>query len=168
MAPYEKVIFLDIDGVLVNRHTIGLPLIPRDRVKQRHHTFDEQCVEILNFITRKTGAVFVISSSWRHGNMEEFNDLCEYIKEQGVIGEIVGRTCRSFQIPNDKGELTGRWSRRGHEIQKWLDESGPATKFAIIDDDSDMEHLMWCLVKTTFDKGLEKRHVDPVLALLGT
>jgi len=169
MAPKtQKVLFLDIDGVLVNAHTLGLPLLPRERVNQRHHQFDQECVEILNFVLRKTGAVIVLSSSWRIGSEEYFGDLRAYIAEQGVKGTVISRTPDAFQVPNEDGEFDGHWSRRGNEIQKWLDDHPAVDKFAIIDDDSDMEHLMPYLVKTNFEEGLQKRHVDPLLVLLGT
>jgi hydroxymethylpyrimidine pyrophosphatase-like HAD family hydrolase len=56
-----KLIFLDIDGVLVTTNS----LIPSD--KYFGHTFDKNCVQNLIEILDATGAKVVISSSWREG-----------------------------------------------------------------------------------------------------
>ncbi|MDU0204361.1 MULTISPECIES: HAD domain-containing protein [Paenibacillus] len=56
-----KVIFLNIDGVLVTTNS----LTPSG--KYFGHTFDKTCVQNLIEILNATGAKNIISSSWREG-----------------------------------------------------------------------------------------------------
>lgn len=79
----NKVIFLDIDGVLVTWKSMQLGLSPIFKVAR----FDFCCVGELNRITYATGAEIVISSSWRH-----WNKINSYMVSEGVCGEIRGKT----------------------------------------------------------------------------
>jgi hypothetical protein len=64
--------------------------------------------------------------------------------------------------------------RRGIEIQTWLTGAapahqprfGPVTHFAILDDDTDMEHLYDHLVKVDDLQGLTKEYIPAILKLL--
>lgn len=82
----------------------------------------------------------VVSSTWRiHYSVDELK-----VKLSELLGispdRIVGKTLRLFQ-------------ERGHEIKAWID-SNDVDKFAIIDDDSDMEDLIPHFFQTTNAKGL--------------
>lgn len=59
---------------------------------------------------------------------------------------------------------------RGHEIQDWLrhraERRDDVEAFVIIDDDSDMDHLLPKLVKTTCATGLLDEHVEAAARLL--
>lgn len=61
----EKVIFLDIDGVL-NSNRSTEPIIAEDMVKRLAH------------IARKTGASIVLSSSWRYEYARHINSESDY------------------------------------------------------------------------------------------
>jgi hypothetical protein len=117
-------------------------------------------VERLNEITRATGAVIVVSSTWRICNEAEFARLIDYLKQEGVEAEIIGRTPRVPSRRTAEGH-----EARGIEIQDWLDEN-PVDKFVILDDDSDMEHLMPYLVHTTWNDGISEENVAEAIALL--
>lgn len=160
-----KILFLDIDGVLNNRKTIQRPMIPWDG--GHHHEFDPDCVHLLNYICEETGCLLVLSSSWRNGTEERFESTKKYIAFQGVETPIIARTPRAFRLIDENGDYTGRWSKRGQEIDKWLSTRNDIDRFAIIDDDTDMVPHMDKLVKTEFDIGLQKCHMDPLLVLLG-
>jgi hypothetical protein len=58
-------------------------------------------------------------------------------------------------------------SVRGLEIQDWLDNHPGVTDFVILDDSSDMAHLMPKLIQTDDATGLTQAHVAPALRLLG-
>jgi hypothetical protein len=163
-----KVIFLDIDGVLNNRES----------VHKRHEEKlgnvwlpDITLVERLKQIIDATGAQIVVSSTWRlHGDSFMFRHLF------AALG---------FNLPFVIGKSTPRLhKRRGIEIQQWLDEHNAeydadpefskehyherADSFIILDDDSDMEHLMDRLVQTKTDLGLQDEHVEQAIKLLNT
>lgn len=161
-----KILFLDIDGVLNNHKTIQMPMVLSD--DGRHHCqFDPDCVHLLNYICAETGCFLVLSSTWRNGTEENFENTKKYIASQGVETPIIARTPQAFQIMTETGEFTGRWSKRGNEIDTYLSTRNDVDRFAIIDDDDDMEPHMDKLVKTEFDIGLQKCHMDPLLVLLG-
>ena len=120
-----KVIFCDIDGVLVTANHLAdlqeknLPL--RDFYGM---VFDPKCVALLNLVVGATGAKIVISSAWRVGvTQQRFREMWE---QRGMRGEIIGFT-PIFET-----------MRRGDEIQRWLDETTmrglTIDSFVVLDD----------------------------------
>lgn len=147
-----KIIFLDFDGVLnshkwvkANEHLLN------SQTLFMHTDVDREAVARVDRLCKETGAKVVVSSTWRLFNSLE--RLQEILKNHGFTGEVIGRTPR----------LGGK---RGSEISQWLNEHGPVESFVILDDDSDMVHLMHKLVQTTFDLGLQDEHVELAKALL--
>ena len=138
-----KIIFLDIDGVLVTgddpKSLKEFALVDGDRM--RH--FQPNCVKALNALTDQTGAKIIISSTWR--NSHEFPILLKHFKNEGVTGEVIG-------ITPTLREVGGYSVFRGLEIQHWLNKNDhtPIESFVILDDDSDMCHLMPRFVKCKF------------------
>jgi hypothetical protein len=130
-----KVIFLDVDGVLINRRACKLA----HDLKVRQMA-DPTCVKHLNNLLARTGAKLVISSCWRIGRT--ITELQELMDKWKVKGEVVGKTGWDYD------------SIRGVEIQRYLDAAPEVESFVIIDDDSDMGHLMPFLAKTKFEPGL--------------
>lgn len=160
-----RVLFLDLDGVLVTKDTMTWPMVPIPAAcsgylpfRRGFHQFHAESVKNLNRIVEATGAKIVISSSWRIGfwRPEQFKVLKNYLYYQGVEGEIIGLTGRD---PRGTG-------KRGHEIQDWLDEHPEVTSMVILDDNTDMEHLMPYLVITSWKKGIVENHVERAIKLL--
>jgi hypothetical protein len=176
---------LDLDGVLNTTETSVLPHIYRygsefterkpppdenddgtidfDRplpFDDRYNRLSPDCVRELNRITDATGAKIVVSSTWRVGPENRFHYLKQYLKMEGVTGEIVGRTPDFVLVKQEMGE-------RGHEIQKWLEEH-PTDRFVILDDNDDMAMHMNRLVLTKKDPGLTKADADSAIQLLGS
>lgn len=145
-----KVIFLDIDGVMVTGKVMHsfTGVFP---------DFSQTCVACLNDLTRRTGAKLVISSTWRWAH-PKYLDLIQFLKDQGVEAEVVGMTPRVTAI----GSLA---ESRGFEISSWL-EDNPVDSFVILDDDDDMGELLDKLVKTEFDDGLLPPHVERAQEIL--
>lgn len=131
-----KIVLLDVDGVLNNRHT-------------RTVTFDGWCfvddflVARLKRIIDATGAKIVLSSTWRDGwNREDesknepfFSQLRDKLKEYGMeIWDALPLPLR----PN-RGLAIAEW----FELHKDLD----IESFIILDDWYDMgiyrDHLIW-------------------------
>jgi len=153
-----KIIFLDIDGVLVTRRfrerDPGKPLA------------DPSCVAQLNRIVEATEARIVLSSSWRYHGLHEMRMI---LGLWGVRGEMIDLTPDLNREPE-----AGAGSRncvpvpRGREIAEWLrlnDHDGSAT-IVILDDDADMEHLLPRLVKSDYAFGLTEAHAERAIEML--
>ena len=118
----EKVIFLDIDGVL-NSNRSTEPIIAEDMVKRLAH------------IARKTGASIVLSSSWRYEYARHINSESDYydkdvdrliilLKKYGI--EIADITPLSY--------INGA-NARPYEIRTWLAGRANVKRFVILDDE---------------------------------
>ena len=159
--PGMKVIFLDIDGVL-NHEKFFLAHI--DEMEQ--FPVDPECVRRVRDIVDATGAVIVLTSSWRMGwsrNSGEMDDLCrrlvEIMAESGL--EIYDRTS---------------WLRngdRGQEIREWIRNAPAKVERFVILDDNDFHWKQRRLdpywIQTDFSDGglkeeYEKRAVEILTA----
>lgn len=122
-----KVIFLDVDGVLNSARSClafkGYPF-PDEGPGHGWEKLDPIAVSMLDRVCRKTGAVCVLSSSWRIGADEAW--LKKFGDYLGV--SIIDKTSEYYV----QGEV------RGNQIQQWLDGHSEVTHWAILDDDSDM------------------------------
>jgi hypothetical protein len=143
----ERVIFLDIDGVMNSVAT---------RPEHRHGLvswLDPANVAVLNQIVEATGAVIVVSSTWRLAM--PFAELRANFRAAGCVAEIVDVT----------PDIAAR--ERVREIVAWLArQSEPPRRYAIIDDDFYMDELPGKLVRTSKLHGLSARELPAVLALL--
>jgi hypothetical protein len=109
----NKVIFLDIDGVL-NVYCEG-----RD---EYGCTFHKHFEDNLSWIIKQTKAKIVISSTWRFSGLEILKEMWD---KRGLPGEVI-------DITPDSNNL-----KRGDEIQHWLDNN-KVINYVIVDDDNDM------------------------------
>ena len=132
-----KVLFLDIDGVLTTS---------RSRRKAIDHC-DRNCVLELLHIVGQTGCKIVVSSSWRIFGEQHVKDALQ--ANGAPVFAIIGFT------PDLHGE------ERGDEIQAWLDSNPDVEKFAIVDDDADMGHLLGYLIRT--DDGLTHAQAEDII-----
>ncbi len=150
----RKFIFLDIDGVLVNNESL------RRRTRSEVAKADPSCIAALNHIIRQTGALIVVSSTWRaHG----FNRLSRIFESWGVAAPIFGFTPDLSQ----RRDVLYTAVERGDEIQKWIDNHADLIgQFVILDDSSDMNHLLPSLVKTDSDIGLTMQDAEKAIAIL--
>lgn len=144
-----KVIFLDVDGVMNGARNWP--------VTAGRTWIDPEAVKRLNQITTITGAVIVVTSTWR----TEW-DVRKLLVNAGVTGQIVGETAHLLDQP------------RGDEIDAWLTWRANASRtagdgvesFVILDDDADMGDLSSHLVKTKWAVGLEDEHVVAAISQL--
>ncbi len=159
-----RCIFLDMDGVMINRGSFQLPrtVTPDANCTTAH----PDCVAALNHILDKTGAKIVVSSVWRIG----FRQIAfrQIFKAWGVSGECIGVTARLFRPEVIHGQTVQMSAHRGIEIQQWLDHNvrWPVESFAILDDDADMEHLSPRLVQTSFEAGLTMADAERAIGLM--
>jgi hypothetical protein len=129
----SKVLFLDIDGVLVTFKCFN---------RFSKVEFDPVAVKQLNRILEETDVKVVISSSWRHS--WKLSELLNYFRREGI--NITDERC--LGITDDLPDRP-----RGDEIHKWVIEHRPK-KIVIIDDDDDMSHVQSALFKTDTTVGL--------------
>lgn len=164
----EKLIFLDIDGVV---NTLQLNDCPYDTNagKIEHEEFyfqlcylsdkqvsNRQAVMWLNKLCRDSGARIVISSTWR-GRNQNYQDVAECLYNSGLFDDIIV-------------EGATKWldECRGYEILNYLAEHYPYTtpNYVILDDDADMDGCMEHLVKCNTHHGFGYPEYEKALKIL--
>jgi hypothetical protein len=135
MSQYrEKIIFLDIDGVLNSNSFFQSD--EYEKLDRWVSMIDEKAVELLNDLIKETNAKIVISSTWRKSLNKE--ELLEILKSKGFEYDILDYT--PYLVFRDLDYVKGSVPR-GCEIQAWLNHnySHPdSVNYIIFDDDSDM------------------------------
>jgi len=121
-----KIIFLDIDGVLVPDYLKDGDEAFSSFNHWNAAPFSKSCMKVLNRILKKTGAKVVISSDWRVNY--SFGDMREIFKEAEIYGgedTVIGFTKRSKY---------GSYERnRAEEIKEWANIHRPEFWVAIDD-----------------------------------
>ena len=124
--PGPKVLFLDVEGVIVSwKHIMSgkyrndLRDVPEPHLSAR-----------VNRILQETGAVIVLSAAMRQSFRRDLPGLRAKLAQGGLHSDVLI-------------DITPRlYEERGHEIQAWLDENPTVTDFLILDDEVDMVHLL--------------------------
>jgi hypothetical protein len=137
-----KVIFLDLDGVLVLNGSVCM-----------------KCCEHLNILTKETNAKIVISSTWRVKGIEYVKD---YLKDY-INGDIIDLTpslkANSFKAP------------RGTEIKEWLrtfvGKKNCVESYVILDDSKDyLISQIDNYVNINHNKGFDKISLKKAIDIL--
>lgn len=147
----RKILFLDFDGVVNSAEVIYS--------RKRGDAIDRGMVERVSRVVAATNCKIVISSTWRllHSLPELAHLLRAYgLSDNGQESVIIGKT----------PDLDRSVNNRGDEIQAWLNENPDVKDFVILDDESDMGHLLPRLVKTEFKTGMQDIHVVMAIAML--
>ena len=105
-----KILSLDVDGVLNSHKTGGMYALKRP------------CLQRLQHIVRDTECHIVLSSTWRKDEYA-FRRLRRVFAYRKI--QILGTTPVLHTV-------------RGEEIKAWLEAHPDVTRYAILDDDSDM------------------------------
>lgn len=152
----KPIIFLDFDGVVetiywdkkedgsftLNSHKLG-----------HNELNNKQAIGWLNELYSHIPYDVVISSTWRISmSLEQLQDLLINSGFNPSI-KVIGTTPILHQ-------------QRGLEIQEWIDENNFNGKFIIIDDDSDMCHLLPLLVRCDCQLGFTIYDYNKALRLL--
>jgi hypothetical protein len=161
---------LDIDGVLNSRDWVNRRQLKdyeeyaSQEAWDAHSGMDLDAVARLNTIVEQTDCEIVISSTWRmlypgKGSVKsEFAHVARMLVMRGFKypEKITGATPELRNLP------------RGDEIQAWLDANLDNSPFSlcILDDDSDMAHLIEHLVCTFDTQGLQDKHITEVKEML--
>jgi hypothetical protein len=137
-------LFLDIDGVLVTRHSLL-------RNRGAFEPFDANAVAALNRILDKTKARIVVTSTKRrYRTVAVLND---WFTHQGLIRDRVVDKTPVLEEPTAAGLVIA--PTRGAEIAAWLAAHPRVKWFVVIDDDRDQDGIEPARVfLTEFDAGL--------------
>lgn len=165
----EKIIFLDIDGVLATP----------EYLKDGQWALNPEKQKLLGEILAKTDAKIVLSSSWRYSTLEKTK---EHMESEGFLfnDKLIGITIRAYQYL--KRETRIHLSiPRGVEIKQWIDthihsdngrnwerkKLGKDFTYVILDDDYDMllEHKD-NFIRTNSEIGLTDDDVMGAVAIL--
>lgn len=169
---FIRILFLDVDGVLNSHKTQivygGTPFPGFDSNNgyvDHAECTDLMAAELVNKVCASTGAVIVVSSSWRIGStLSQLKTMMETLSINPDL--IIGKTPalsgkRGFEIANfleRVGTEAGRKSLvdHGHLSEDVIfNKNAFVQSYAILDDDSDMlETQKDNFVQTTFMEGL--------------
>ena len=154
-----KVIFLDIDGT-VNVYTTK-------ETFQGYIGLDDKRLDYLKQIIDSTGAVIVLSSTWRLGYNKDghkLKDFGDYLKKK-----FTEHGLEIYDVTPDHGHM-GLY--RGAEIKDWLSQHDDVENFIIIDDenfDFSYEKLGSKWIQTQYyrgDGGIQPKHVKRAIKML--
>jgi hypothetical protein len=134
----NKVLFLDIDGVLNSRIYYKYLFKPEDGGSR----FDPYCVILVKKLVEEFSLKVVISSTWRDGAMKRLvkelneNDFMVHLHEDWLTPVI-------------------RPASRGKEIELWLDNHSEVKDYIILDDNENLlDHQRDKFVKTSVYLGM--------------
>lgn len=149
-----KVLFLDIDGVILSGEEL--------HARGNHRYLPPSKIALIQQVCDRSGAVIVVSSTWR-----AFDETPALLRMAGLQAAIHQEWRTDQEHRSTSGLYVGE--ARGHQIKRWLDAHPETASYAIVDDDSDMlPEQMPRLVKTPFQTGIEQAHVDQLVTLLNT
>jgi hypothetical protein len=162
-VPHElPILFLDIDGVLLaGRHWRAghQERYPGKAIK----TIPPEMQWPMNELYRRQQHRIVVSSTWR---MDE--ECRDHIRRAGIVAPFHNdwRTGSGHSVI--PGSTLVSADIRGEEIADWLRRHPEVTRYAIVDDDSDMlDEQLPFFVQTRFEEGLTMEHVDRLAEILG-
>lgn len=147
-----KVIFLDIDGVMNSRRYIKRIDVDFDDPK---YQMDPDAVVRLNAISDQTGALIVVTSTWRKAFTYYLDKLQDCIASYGIKAPVIGMTL----------DLVLDGYSRKDEIVAWLADHSDADTYVVLDDEG--IDLPGHLVQTKFDDGIQDHHVRMAVSILG-
>ena len=152
-----NIVFLDFDGVV---ETIYWEKSEDGTWSYNVHKYgheelnNKQAIGWLNELYNKIPYQVVVTSTWRYNmTVEQLQELLTKSGFNPAI-KVIGKTPKLFQ-------------QRGLEIQQWIDENDFKGKFIIVDDDSDMCHLLPFLVRCYGQVGFTIYDYQKALKLLG-
>ncbi len=161
----RPVLFLDIDGVLNStewqKSYVPSPLFHNlpNELKHAEEALDPIAMGLLNDVVEATNCLVVLSSTWR--KQYPLHIVTRLLRYRGFQHRLFGAT------PDLSYTRAGPRRMRGDEIDWWLKELGEPCRFAIVDDDSDMEPHMDRLVQTSCEAGLTFGEAVRLISLLG-
>jgi hypothetical protein len=163
----NKVIFLDIDGVLNTKwwYTQMERNTPKDKYG---YAFDPKAVANLKRIVEETGADLVVSSSWKCMGLSQIEEMW---RDRSLPGKIIGITPNSVSdemLLNADIDSIELFHIRGEEIKQWLTKYGKqVSNYAIIDDmDNMLSEQQSRFVHTNPEVGITEEDAQKTIEIL--
>lgn len=156
MIHIEKVIFLDIDGVLnseeffIKRDKKHIKALEEENKDYLVYDLDKKAVKILNETLNLTNCEIVLSSSWRIFGLERVNNA---LKEVGFKYEI------NYKTTMDDMD-------RGLQIKKFAEENN-VENYIVLDDESfdiDKHITLERFIKTNWRTGMLECHKNRIVS----
>jgi hypothetical protein len=138
VSDHPPVIFLDIDGVLNHHETYRL-CAQRPGQTAPADWLDPACVARVNALCERTGAVLVISSSWRE-YLDGWRGVAAVLAARGLTAAVLaarGLTAAVIDQTPDRATREGLlWTTgtRWDEIDYWLTWHPDVTRWVVLDD----------------------------------
>jgi hypothetical protein len=153
----NKVIFLDIDGVLAtdkqfmqNRQKFHMKN-PEAKELNIPYPFDQKCVKIFNEILTETGSEIVLSSDWRlYWTLEELDKIFKFNK---VIKSPVAVTSKTKLV-----SMSNLVLNRVKQIELFLEENSVSLYVAVDDLPMDL-YMSEKFVRTEDMQGIKKSNI---------
>lgn len=157
-----KALFLDFDGVLSGLETREPPSPVHAGI-----FLNPEAVARLSAICERTGAVVVLSTSWRHrlhddGRPIALDDLRRALALAGFAGHVLDATPDLRPLGSPPKSV---YTPRGDEIRTWVERHQPEA-FAVLDDYADAD-VDGRLVRTDSRRGLTDADADAAVRILG-
>ncbi|MBD0259514.1 MAG: hypothetical protein ICV83_27660 [Cytophagales bacterium] len=159
-----KVIFLDLDGVIVTNHYLSRleqKMQPwRDAAGYAH--FCPRCLANVEELVARSGASVVLSSTWRFF-LEDLAGVRRFFRSRNIRFAIHDVTPLVDYYPGKPS----RNADRGREIAAWLEAHPEVTRYCILDDDPRIlpeQRPYW--VRTTFHYGFTRARLEKALRIL--
>lgn len=156
-----KVLFLDIDGVLLHVGTQGLGRTSGEPWGSSFYfaaTLDPACVLRLKKVLDATGARVVVSSVWRTHD-DQMTGLRRAMLNAGYDRQAL----RDVFV----GATPVIGQERDVEVTAWLSKHPEVTKYVVLDDGVVGSHPQLDSRPNHFEGGLLDSHVEALVALLG-
>lgn len=165
MLSNDKILFLDVDGVLNSRQYVenntNINAVGYGTVGM-----DPLAIDLLFNIVKETDCKIVVSSTWRHHGINVgskfHNELSKTDNGKIILKSVIDITPDKYKHK----KLKHKDCVRGDEIKLWLELNNFDGTFVIVDDDSDMDPLKSNFVKTTFEYGLTEKNADEIIKRL--
>lgn len=176
----DKIIFLDIDGVLNSE-----ALCKRKPYPQCHGIFgiDKNAVKLLKQIVDATNAKIVLVSSWKKSfdafkrrgyKAAKYEDFLytEELESCGILGKYLSNKLydQKLKVADTTTRYEGNSCRRGTGILKYLEEN-PADGYVILDDEQFQDYqgrpaILDHLIQTDYKVGLTEQDVKKAIEIL--
>ena len=150
-----KVIFLDVDGVLNEAYS-------KSRSPHGFIGVDDYKVAVLKQIVDATGAVIVLSSTWKKEWSADPDEI-------GIDAVYLNKKLAKYGLRIIDKTIDDTWNR-GFGIKAWLSTHDVETWLVLDDDkfeDFEYEGIMPHFVQTSFsDGGLMEKHISRCVDIL--
>jgi len=149
-----KVLFLDIDGVLVT---------PRSMLAFKGaEAFDPVSCSLIDELCKRSDAKIVICSSWREDVDREC--MAKIIESHGISSKHLHIDWATPILTEN--QAAGVKLKRQDEINQWLSLHPTVRRWAIIDDGIGLDEASPYLVQPSFDDGISFDNILKLMAIL--